>query len=101
MRVATYGFTAVALALWLGGGFLFGHIQDDAHTKELKFQIVAPPDAATWRVARIDALGEVFLKYEGFGDAAMQAIEGYFLVLPVADDPMYFLRVLITEVDHN
>ena len=40
----------------------------------------------TWRVAKVDASGEMTLKYEGFGDASAAAIEGYCFVIPVGGD---------------
>ena len=71
--------------------------QDGGRTEAI-YQIVSPANQPTWRVAKADASGEMTLTFEGFDDATMHAVEGYFLMLPTRADAKRLARVQITDV---
>ena len=72
--------------------------QEEGRT-EAVYQIVSPADQPTWRVAKADASGEMTLTFEGFDDATMHAVEGFFLMLPTRADAKRLARVQITDVE--
>lgn len=88
---------AVGISLLLSSAT--ARAQGDAKATELTFQVFSPPGSATWRVGAADAAGRLTLTREGPGDIAALAAEGYYLVIPVAEGPKAFARVLVEDVD--